>query len=86
VTDVTHHKEEPLTKAIGYCRVSTKAQGANGYSLPAQRDAIEKHCAANKFDLVGFIPDVMSGGKADRLHGRAAAVAAIRNHVADARD
>ncbi|MGE0218419.1 recombinase family protein [Mycolicibacterium sp.] len=71
------------TKAIGYCRVSTKAQGANGYSLDAQRDAIEKHCAANNFDLVGFVPDVMSGSKGDRLHGRAAAVAAIRAHVAD---
>ena len=72
-----------MTKAIGYCRVSTKAQGVHGYSLDAQRDAIEKHCAAEGFDLVGFIPDVMSGSKADRLHGRAAAVAAIRNHFAD---
>ncbi len=72
-----------MTKAIGYCRVSTKAQGAHGYSLDAQRDAIESYCAANKFDLVGFIPDVMSGKKTDRLYGRAAAIAAIRNHVGD---
>jgi DNA invertase Pin-like site-specific DNA recombinase len=72
-----------MTKAIGYCRVSTKAQGTNGYSLAAQRDAIEDYCKAHGFELTAFIPDVMSGSKADRLHGRAAAVAAIRNHVAD---
>ena len=70
-------------KAIGYVRVSTVAQGENGYGLDAQRDEIERYCERAGFELVAFIPDVMSGRKTDRLYGRAAAVAAIRNGVAD---
>jgi DNA invertase Pin-like site-specific DNA recombinase len=70
-------------RAIGYVRVSTKAQGENGYGLMAQRDAIETYCAANDLELLTVIPDVMSGRKTDMLYGRAAAVAAIRAGLAD---
>lgn len=70
-------------RAIGYIRVSTKAQGQNGYGLDAQRDSIRKYCAANDLELLTVIPDVMSGSKAAKLHGRAAAVAAIRAGIAD---
>lgn len=72
-----------MTRAIGYVRVSTKDQGQNGFGLGAQRDAIESYCQANNLDLLTVIPDVMSGRKTDRLHGRAAAVAAIKAGLAD---
>ena len=71
------------TKAIGYVRVSTLKQGQNGFGLDAQRDAIESYCAANELNLVTVIPDVMSTRRTDRMHGRAAAVAAIQAGLAD---
>ncbi|QZY45074.1 MULTISPECIES: recombinase family protein [Mycolicibacterium] len=70
-------------RAIGYIRVSSKAQGENGYGLRAQSDAIEKYCADNDIELLTVIPDVMSGRRTDRLYGRAAAVAAIKAGLAD---
>ena len=72
-----------MTKAIGYIRVSTKAQGQNGYGLDAQRVAIEKFCEREGIELVTVIPDVMSGRKTDKLYGRAAALAAIKAGLAD---
>jgi DNA invertase Pin-like site-specific DNA recombinase len=72
-----------VTRAIGYIRVSTKAQGQNGFGLMAQRDAIETYCEANELELLTVIPDVMSGRKADKLYGRAAAIAAIKTGLAD---
>lgn len=72
-----------MTRAIGYIRVSTKTQGESGYGLAAQRDAIVQYCEQHDIELVTVIPDVMSGRRTDRLHGRAAALAAIRNGVAD---
>ena len=71
------------TKAIGHVRVSTLKQGQNGFGLDAQRDAIEDYCAANELNLVAVIPDVMSTRSTDRMHGRAAAVAAIQAGLAD---
>jgi DNA invertase Pin-like site-specific DNA recombinase len=70
-------------KAIGYVRVSTKDQGENGFGLDAQAYQLETFCAANGYDLVAVIPDVMSGRKTDKLYGRAAAVAAIRAGLAN---
>lgn len=52
--------------AYGYCRVSTKKQEAEGYSLEAQREQIENFCQGNNFDLKGFYSEAMSGTKADR--------------------
>lgn len=79
---MTQPKDVP-PKAIGYVRVSTKDQGENGYSLAAQREEIEKYCAAHNLDLLAVIPDVMSGKKTDKLYGRAAALAAIKARIAD---
>lgn len=75
--------EDTRRKAIGYVRVSTKAQGENGYGLNAQRDMLETYCAANGLNLLTVIPDVMSGRRTDKLYGRAAAVAAIKAGIAD---
>lgn len=72
-----------LTKAIGYIRVSTKAQGQKGYGLDAQREQIEMYCVAHDLELVALIPDVMSGKKTDKLYGRIAAVSAIQAGIAN---
>src|ERR1700694_2074879 len=70
-------------KAIGYVRVSTKDQGESGFGLEAQAHQLETYCAANGFDLLAVVPDVMSGRKTDKLYGRLAAVAAIRAGLAN---
>ena len=50
-------------RAVGYVRVSTDMQAAEGMSLDAQRSAIESYCAMMGIKLVKLCQDVMSGGK-----------------------
>lgn len=52
--------------AVGYVRVSTDMQAADGLSLEAQREAIRAYCASQGIHLVRIYQDVESGGKADR--------------------
>jgi DNA invertase Pin-like site-specific DNA recombinase len=44
-------------KAIGYCRVSTEEQAANGVSLDCQEEKIRAYCKAKDWDLVEVIRD-----------------------------
>lgn len=53
-------------KAVIYCRVSTKEQSLEGYSLDHQRQACEEYCASKGFEVSGVYLDVISGGKANR--------------------
>jgi hypothetical protein len=55
--------------AVGYIRVSTDMQAAEGLSLEAQQAAIEGYCALHGLKLVRICKDVMSGGK-DQRPGR----------------
>ncbi|MBU8819071.1 recombinase family protein [Mycolicibacterium goodii] len=71
-------------RVIGYVRVSTKDQGQNGYGLDAQRDALEQWCIAHGHELLTVTTDVVSGGKAARMHGREVAIAALEHDLADA--
>lgn len=71
-------------KIIGYVRVSTQQQSAEGYGLAAQREALEQWCAAHDHELLTVATDVVSGGKATKMHGRDVAVAAIEHGLADA--
>jgi DNA invertase Pin-like site-specific DNA recombinase len=48
-------------KVIGYTRVSTDSQGANGSSLEAQRLAIEQECKRRCWELVRIEEDILSG-------------------------
>lgn len=51
-------------KAIGYIRVSTEQQAAEGISLDNQRQRIEAYCSYRSFDLAEIIEDAgVSGGK-----------------------
>ena len=68
------------TKAIGYVRVSSKVQAAEGRSLEDQRDAIIRHAVLNGMELVDVLADGgISGGKdEEKRPGLAAALDALR--------
>lgn len=71
-------------RVIGYVRVSTANQGEKGHGLDAQRAALEAYCAERGYELMTVTTDVVGGGRADKMYGRAVAIAAIENGVADA--
>ena len=52
--------------AVGYVRVSTEMQAADGLSLDAQTSAIEQYCQMQGLRLVDIHRDVLSGGKSER--------------------
>lgn len=56
----------PKGLAIGYCRVSTALQEAEGYSLEAQEKAIQEYCANNGYELEQTFTEQESGRKSDR--------------------
>lgn len=52
--------------AVGYCRVSTEGQAADGDSLAAQESRITAYCAANGITLAAIYTDAgLSGSRAD---------------------
>jgi len=52
-------------KLLGYCRVSTEDQRANGVSLEAQRERLTAYAKAHGLELVGVEEDAgISGGTA----------------------
>src|SRR5258705_553504 len=53
-------------KAVGYIRVSTQMQAADGLSLDAQTAAIKAYCSAHGLKLQKIYSDIESGGKDDR--------------------
>ena len=53
-------------RAVGYIRVSTDMQAADGLSLDAQTAAIQRYCEMQGLRLVQIHKDVLSGGKAER--------------------
>ncbi|HMU40179.1 MAG TPA: recombinase family protein [Pseudomonadota bacterium] len=66
-----HHSERnvmgtPGRTAVGYIRVSTDMQAADGLSLSAQRAAIKSYCESVGLRLLQIHEDVESGGRADR--------------------
>ncbi|SRX95099.1 putative resolvase [Ilumatobacter coccineus YM16-304] [Mycobacterium shimoidei] len=78
---------EPNARAlrvIGYVRVSTKDQGKNGHGLGAQTEVLQQFCAQRGYELLTITSDVVSGGAADRMYGRATAIAALEAGIADA--
>lgn len=71
-------------RAIGYVRVSSEKQAADGVSLDAQRARIEAWCLANGYDLADVHLDAgLSGAKADNRPALQAALeAACRGKAA----
>ncbi|KAA1423194.1 recombinase family protein [Nocardioides antri] len=52
-------------RVVGYVRVSTTEQARDGYSLDAQRAAIEAECARRGWELVDVLADEGYSGKRD---------------------
>lgn len=46
---------------IGYCRVSTLAQGVSGLGLESQHESITGYCASHGYEIKRFINEVASG-------------------------
>ncbi|MFO0576134.1 MAG: recombinase family protein [Polyangia bacterium] len=55
-----------LRRAVGYIRVSTDMQAADGLSLEAQQAAIEQYCAIHGYRLARVCRDVLSGARDQR--------------------
>ena len=53
-------------RAVGYVRVSTDMQAADGLSLDAQTAAIEQYCSLHGLQLHSICKDVISGAKSER--------------------
>lgn len=53
-------------RAVGYIRVSTDMQAADGLSLDAQQAAIQSYCTMHGIKLLRICKDVLSGGKDQR--------------------
>jgi DNA invertase Pin-like site-specific DNA recombinase len=50
-----------MKKALGYIRVSSKAQATDGAGLEDQRDAITEWAARNGYEIVGWFEDRVTG-------------------------
>jgi DNA invertase Pin-like site-specific DNA recombinase len=57
---------EPPRRYVAYYRVSTGQQGRFGFSIEAQRAAVEDYVAANPGVIVAELSEVMSGRKDSR--------------------
>ena len=69
--------------AIGYIRVSTQEQAAEGVSLAAQRARIEAWCIANEFTLTAIFSDAgISGATMNKREGLHAALKAATKGTA----
>ncbi|MCC6740931.1 MAG: recombinase family protein [Planctomycetia bacterium] len=67
-----------MKAAIGYVRVSTEGQAAEGVSLEAQEAKIKAWCAASGFALAAVHVDAgLSGGRADNRPALQAALADV---------
>lgn len=70
-------------KVIGYIRVSTEEQAANGQSLDAQRAKLEAYAALYDLELVEIITDAGASAKSLNRPGLQDALTKLRRGVAD---
>ena len=66
-------KKNETLRAYGYIRVSTEEQAKSGLGMAAQKDAIERYCAARSLKLEGFLADEAKSGRSpilSRPHGK----------------
>lgn len=68
----------------GFIRVSTVRQATEGHSLAAQEGILRAWAEREGHTIVAIIPDVMSGAKTAKLHGREAAIRLVEVGLADA--
>ena len=53
---------KPRTKALLYCRVSSKSQEEEGHGLDSQEHRCREYAAAKGYEVVNVFPDTKSGG------------------------
>jgi DNA invertase Pin-like site-specific DNA recombinase len=68
-----------VLQAVGYVRVSTKAQGASGLGLQAQRTAIEGFAVREGYTVASWHSEAESGKGADALERRPQLAAALKS-------
>jgi site-specific DNA recombinase len=71
-------------KAVGYVRVSTEEQAAQGVSLDAQRAKIEAYCQLYDLELVAVYVDAGASGKSLDREGLQVALGRLREGEAEA--
>ncbi|HUU26283.1 MAG TPA: recombinase family protein [archaeon] len=71
-------------KAMGYIRVSTTEQAAEGISLAAQSEKIRQYCQLKDFDLVEIIEDAGLSGKNCNRPGIQQLIALVKSRKVDA--
>ena len=67
-----------MQPAIGYVRVSSKAQGRSGLGLEAQQDALDRFAQAEGFSIAETFRETETGAGADALDRRPKLAAALR--------
>jgi DNA invertase Pin-like site-specific DNA recombinase len=75
---------ERPTRALGYTRVSTQEQGADGLSMSAQERLIAEECERRGWTVAHIHRDVASAKSRNGRHGLAAALDALAGGKADA--
>jgi DNA invertase Pin-like site-specific DNA recombinase len=70
-------RHDDQVRVIGYARVSTEEQSANGASLAAQESVIREEAARRGWTLLGVYSDVASGKSTTRRPGLHDALAAL---------
>lgn len=70
-------------RAIGYARVSTAEQGAEGVSLQTQRERISAFASSRGWELVSVFEDVASGGSLAKRRGVDEVLAEVRLGAVD---
>lgn len=58
----TQEKNTPNTKAVIYCRVSSRAQESEGHGLESQETRCRQHADQKGYDVMAVFPDTISGG------------------------
>lgn len=75
---------QPLTRVVGYVRVSTERQAEEGISLEAQRAKLRAHCAAHDLTLVAIEADEGASAKTLDRPGLQRALSMLREGRSDA--
>ncbi len=73
----------PRTRVVGYVRVSTEQQAAEGISLDAQRTKLAAYAIALDLDLVAVFEDAGLSAKSLARPGLLAALELLDSHAAD---
>ena len=73
-----HGSTKGVKTAVGYVRVSTQEQAAEGVSLDAQRDKLRSYCRANGIRLIDIFADEGVSGSTLARPGLQAALRMVK--------